>query len=350
MLAQAGSVHTIRWSRGLAGRGHNVRLFSNSEIMTQPQGIETVFLPGKSALAYLINIPKIKKIIREFKPDVVHAHYATGYAMWGSVQKTAPLIVSVWGTDIDDAINRRITVGRITRRALKSAGFVTATSKYLIDKTLSFEPSIESKTVCIPFGVPIPDINELKQLEESPETVNIIFAKIYLPNYAPDLVIRAFALAYREIPQLRLRMIGGGPLKGQLHELADKLGLTDKVSIEGFVDNQSAMQIIRKADIMVMPSYKEAFGVAALDAASYGIPVIAGDVGGVPEIVEDGVSGILIPPGNPDALKEAIVRLGADGQLREKMGTAARKIAREKYNFEDCLDKMEGLYRKMAGS
>ena len=349
LLAQAGSVHTGRWSTGLAARGHQLRIFSNSELLTHPDGIDTVFLPGRSAAAYVRNIPRIKRLLKDFRPDIVHAHYATGYGLWGAMQKSAPLIVSVWGTDIDDALQKKFTVAPITRRALRAARFVTATSRYLLDKTLAFEPSIYAKCEYIPFGVSISELPTHKPSDDD-GIIRIIFAKVYLNNYAPDMVIRAFAEAWRSTPSMSLTMVGGGPAQGALRKLVGELKMENHITVGGFVSLEEANRLIREADFMVMPSYRESFGVAAVEAASCGLPVIATNVGGIPEIVEDGVNGILIVPGDKDALVNAMVRLASDVGLIRRMGMAGREMAVKRFDFNACLDKMEKLYRRMMES
>jgi glycosyltransferase involved in cell wall biosynthesis len=98
---------------------------------------------------------------------------------------------------------------------------------------------------------------------------------------------------------------------------------------------------------MVMPSLQESFGVAVLEASAVGLPVIAGNVGGVPEVLDNNKTGLLVPPGDPEALAAAIMKLADDAELRKRMGDAGRKLVREKYLWESCLDKMTALYDSM---
>lgn len=347
MLAHAGSVHTRRWSAGLAMRGHDIRILSNSDFLGYPEEITTHLLPGRTSLSYFSNIPRVKRILRRFAPDIVHTHYATGYGLWGFMQKTAPLIVTVWGTDIADALAGKRIITPIVRRALKAARFVTATSRFLMDQAVRFESSVADKLVYVPFGVPI------KVAEKAPDKsggpVRIIFAKQFHTTYAPEMVLRSFSASCRMDIELHLTMIGGGPLHNRLLRLAQSLDIADRVDIRGWVEMLEAESLIAGADIMVMPSNKESFGVAALEACASGVPVIASNVGGIPEIIEDGRNGILIEPGDEKALTEAIVKLSGDPALRQQMGEAGRKIARERFDFDASLDLMENLYRKTLG-
>lgn len=350
MLAPSGSVHTMRWSRGLADRGHEILLVSNSASTASPQGITTRFLPGRGAFAYFLNIRSARKILWEFGPEIVHAHYATGYGLWGSMQNTAPLVLSVWGTDIADAARNPWRVGKIVRRTLRSARYITATSRFLLESTVSFAPDVMDKIEVVPFGVSLPEESMHKEYNDDKGPITIVFAKAYLPNYGPDIVLEAFARAYRESKQLRLVMMGGGKMHRQLQRMAESLKIAAVVTIDGRVEPEEAGRKVGQGDIFVMPSYSESFGVAAVEAASYGLPVIASNIGGIPEVVEDGITGLLIPPGDEEKLAQAILRLAGDSECRRSMGEAGRRMVSEKYDIERCLDKMETVYRKaLAG-
>lgn len=348
LLAHAGSVHTRRWGTGLIARGHEVHVYTQTEFPGLPDDIPADLLPGKTSLAYLLNIPRIRRRLRRFAPDIVHAHYATGYGVWGFMQKTAPLVVSVWGSDIVEAMTGRFPVAALVRRALRTARRITASSRFLLEQTAQFEPSVSDRLVYIPFGIDIG--HGAKETRPGDDLVRIIFAKQFFPVYAPEMVLRAFASACRRNPGIRLQMIGGGPLGDKLRRAAEILDVSASVEIRDWVEMTEARHLIYRSDIMVMPSRTESFGVAALEATSAGIPVIATRVGGIPEIIEDGRNGILIATDDETALSQAILRLAGDAGLRRRMGEEGKKIAAEKYNFADCLDRMENLYRQVAGN
>jgi glycosyltransferase involved in cell wall biosynthesis len=350
MLAQAGSVHTERWCEALTARGHQIRIISNSRIKCDNDSIETVYLPGKSALSYVLNISSAKKEILNFNPDIVHVHYATGFALWGIMQNMAPLVVSVWGTDVADAQRKKLTVGPITKKALRKARAVTASSKFLLDKTIELEPSVTEKIEYIPFSFDInPRLRDAKNASQKNE-IRFIFAKLFIPNYAPEMVLRAYAQARSKMPQSKLLMIGGGAQKEFLEILAENLKINDTVSIEDLVEKQIASELIAGSDIMLMPSYQESFGVAALEAAAYGLPVIATNVGGIPEIVNDGVNGILIEPGNVNELSDAMIKLANDENMRFSMGEAGMKHFKESFSWAQSIDKMEQIYMRVLES
>ena len=346
-LANAGAVHINRWTQGLAARGHEIIIISNDRFTESPEGIETIFMPGSSGASYFVNIPRVCRILKNLKPDLVHSHYATGYGLWGAMQSRAPLILTVWGTDIEDALARK-SMGWMVRRTLKKAAFITAASDFLVQRTIELEKSISSHITCIPFGVPIEERGRLKKEEDDSQVIRVIYAKDYRPAYAPDIALKAFALAVGENSLLRMTMIGGGPMREELEEMAEQLGVEEQVSIRGWQNMQETAELIREADIMLMPSRKESFGVSALEAISYGVPVVASRVGGIPEIIEDGVNGILVPEGNLEKIKEGLLKLAGDVSVRQSMGLAGERIAREKFDFQICLDRMEQVYRQVA--
>ncbi len=350
MMAQAGSVHTTRWSQGLAQRGHRVWVISNSRFKSESSEVETIYLPGYSMLAYVKNMGRVKKVLRSLKPELVHSHYATGYGLWGTMAARVPLVVTVWGTDVEDALKGRFMIRPVVRRALRRARMVTSPSKYLMDRTIGLEASVAGKIVQVPFGVAIPEISTIKLVKDIEGVIHVIYAKTYRPAYAPEIALEAFALACREDRRLRLTMIGGGPMQRMLRELAEKLGISERANIRGWQDTQETSRLIESADIMLMPSRRESFGVSALEASAKGVPVVASKVGGLPEIIEDNVNGLLVPPEDVGACREAILKLAADRQLRQRMGQAGQQMAREKYDFEKCLDRMEEVYRRAMGS
>lgn len=343
MLARADSAHVQRWSAGLMERGHEIFLISNGGKCPLLPGVKITCLPGRSPLAYLYNISRVRSLLRQIKPDIVHAHYATGYGFWGSVQHEAPLVLTVWGSDIEEAFNNKLKA-LFVRRALRKAKLITSASKFLMERTLSFERSVRNKIHLVPFGVPLPEDMTDSSTYHERKTVEMIFAKAYYSIYAPDVLLEAFAQAYREDSRLRLTMIGGGPEMGKLQNLAIRLGVGEVVRIEGHKEPTEAIRQIRQADIMVMPSRRESFGVAALEALAYGLPVIGTAVGGIPEIIENGVNGLLVPAGEVTPLVSAILRLSADSRLRREMGKTGQKMVREKFSFSRCLDQMEEIY------
>jgi glycosyltransferase involved in cell wall biosynthesis len=165
-----------------------------------------------------------------------------------------------------------------------------------------------------------------------------------IPIKGHIVLLRAFAAARRELPDLQLDVAGRGPLEPALRALAKELGIGDAVHFLGHVS--PIQRAIEAAAIVVVPSMGEGFGMVALEAMERARPVIAAEIGGLGELVEDGVTGLLVPPGESEPLAGAMVRLGGNLELAARMGEAGRRRALDRFLQERCTDRTELLYRE----
>jgi glycosyltransferase involved in cell wall biosynthesis len=165
-----------------------------------------------------------------------------------------------------------------------------------------------------------------------------------IPIKGHIVLLRAFAAARRELPDLQLDVAGRGPLEPALRALAKELGIGDAVHFLGHVS--PIQHAIEDAAIVVVPSMGEGFGMVALEAMERARPVIAAEIGGLGELVEDGVTGLLVPPGESEPLAGAMVRLGGNLELAARMGEAGRRRALDRFLQERCTDRTELLYRE----
>jgi glycosyltransferase involved in cell wall biosynthesis len=163
-----------------------------------------------------------------------------------------------------------------------------------------------------------------------------------IPIKGHDVLLRALAVAREQLPDLTLELAGDGPLEPELRASVTRLGLDDAVAFLGRV--ALAGPVFERAEVVVVPSFGEGFGLVALEAMERGRPVVASDVGGLPEIVDDGRTGVLVPSGDADALAEAIVSVAGDRARAALMGAAGRDRALEEFSQERCTDRIEAIY------
>ena len=164
-----------------------------------------------------------------------------------------------------------------------------------------------------------------------------------IPIKGHIVLLRAFADAKRELPDLQLDIAGRGPLEPALKALVRELGIADSVHFLGHVSPIQAA--IERAAVIVVPSMGEGFGMVALEAMERARPVIAAEIGGLGELVRDGETGLLVPPGEAEPLREAIVRLAGDLELARTMGEAGRRRALTRFLQDFCTDRTELLYQ-----
>ncbi len=164
-------------------------------------------------------------------------------------------------------------------------------------------------------------------------------------KYGPDLLVEALGLLPAGA-DYAVTIVGDGGLRPTLQARVGELGLTDKVRFAGRLPNAEVASLLSDLDVFAMPSRREEWGVAAAEASASGLPVVATDVGGIPEIVVDGETGLLVPPEDPASLAKALERLIGDPGLRSRLGAAGRLRIEELYRWDRCVDRMEQVYRR----
>lgn len=163
-----------------------------------------------------------------------------------------------------------------------------------------------------------------------------------MPVKGIEYLIRAAV----HVPDARFVIAGEGPLEPELRQLVDSLGLSERVRFAGYVS--SAAAVLAAADVVAMPSLSEGLPLVAIEAGALGKPVVATRVGGIPEIVEDGVTGLLVPPEDPGALGTAIRRLLEDEGLRLRMGAAAAERVERHFDVHAMGDAYVGLVAELT--
>lgn len=180
-------------------------------------------------------------------------------------------------------------------------------------------------------------------LDESHLVVGSVGRLISEKGYE-TLVLAARAIV-RSFPKVCFLLVGKGSDRQRLQELVEEFGLEDRFRFLGF--QEEPLRFVNLFDVFVLPSIHEGFGLTVLEAMAFQKPVVATRVGGIPEIVADGESGILVPPRNPEALAEAILTLLKNRTKATEMGKCGRKIVEKSFRLEDMLQRTEKVYDKL---
>lgn len=338
-------VHGRRWARGLSERGLDIRVISHGG--EKIPGIDTVVIPPRKRwgkLSYIATAGQATRAAADFEPDLVHGHYAAGFGYWAWRTAIRPRVISVWGSDVVDFPNDPIRHW-LLRRILLSADAVTATSEFLARAVGPFLTGSHRLEV-IPFGVSVPG-----STSEIPSSghFRVCFLKAHARKYGPDVLLHALAEVRRRGVEVTASLAGEGEWTPFLRQMSHQLGLDQAVVFTGFIDNASISEFIHRHHCMVMPSVmeSESFGVAALEAAACGRPCIASRIGGVSEVIEDGHTGVLVPPQDVKALADAIVGLALNRRRCQEMGRAAYEFVKRHFTWEHSLDLMIDLYERL---
>ncbi len=361
------SSHVTRWVYGLQKRGWETALLSYGGDALPD--IETYIIERKKTgkLGYLQAIPHMRQVVATVKPDIIHAHYAAGFGLWGAFSGIRPLVISCWGTDVVSSAQTLLS-GSLIRWSLKQADQTLTTSHFLKEVVEGLSLNLTTPPKVIPFGI---DLQKLRSKTSSArissakifsakissarisdnsadKRVRLLFFKGHKSIYGPKELLYAFASIADRFQNATLTMAGAGPLTDDLKQLTKTLKLEHRVSFPGFIDNKHALSYISGHDIMVMPSLvAEGFGVSALEALAVGLPVVASNTGGVSEIVADNQSGFLVNPENTEELASALAKLISDRQLREEFGAHGQQQVAKLYDWKNNLDDMETVYREL---
>jgi len=354
LLGAASSIHLQRWANALAAAGLQVHCVSMHEPLAAGwhASVQMHSLSVASPAGYLLNAPAVRGLMRRLRADLLHAHYASGYGLLGTVSGCRPRLVSVWGSDVFEFPERSRVHRALLRWVLASADAVACTSQALLERSRSLVGNAQ-RLVLTPFGIDLTAFTTgpARTDEQQTRGLTIGSTKGSEPVYGADLLLRAFArLVQGSAPTLRLRIAGAGDPTQQaaLQTLAQSLGVHAQTDFIGVLAHADVPAELRRLDVFVAPSREESFGVAVLEASACGVAVVASRVGGLPEVVVDGHTGLLVPPDDVSALTNAIARLLDDPALRKRMAAAGPDWVASRYAWPACVQTMLGVYRSLV--
>lgn len=357
LLSGASSIHTISWANGLNAAGVEVHVISQHQLLeTMDTGVTVHLFPFRGNLGYFTMVQGVKKLLNKIQPDLVNAHYASGYATTARLVGYRPWLLSVWGSDVYDFPCTSPLHKYWLQGNLKAADAIASTSHCMAEQTRSLVPSLADIAIT-PFGVDIQHYAGAYQplAERKPDEPLVIgTVKTMAPTYGIDILIRAFALLMLRLQQespvlaarLRLRLVGDGHQMQALQQLANELQLSGVTEFVGRVPHPQVSEELSKLDIYVALSRLESFGVAIIEAGAAGRPVVVSDAGGLPEVVIDQQTGLVVPRENPQAAADALYQLVMNPEQRILMGEAGKAHVSATYDWNTCVQKMLSVYRK----
>ncbi|WP_064091870.1 glycosyltransferase [Rossellomorea aquimaris] len=350
LLAPSKSIHTQKWALFYKQNNIEVKVVTFADHYSEDNAskVDTFvlpkLLPGK--LAYFSGVRALKKLIQEYKPDILHSHYVSSYGLVGALTGFKPHFVSVWGRDIFQFPLQNMLNKRLVQFTLKQAQVICSTSKVMAEETNLYT----NKNVYVtPFGVDLAKFRPIPH-EKEKDSLVIGTVKALSDKYGIGDLIKAFSQVTKKYPEkdLSLLIIGDGPQRKEYEGLAAKLNIEEKTVFTGKVPNDDVPNYINKMDIFAVPSTEnsESFGVAAVEAMACGVPVVVSDVGGLPEVVKNGETGYVVPKESPDQLAEKFSYLIENPQLKEKIGQQAIQHVNNHYNWIDNANGMLELYNQ----
>lgn len=315
----------------------------------------TIGYVGGLRLGVLRDVRAMQKLLAAYRPDIVHLH--GGRDSWAYVkalltmQKDRRPITIRTKHNIFPVADHFLNRWQYGRQFDSIVCISSAILRQMEDK-----PYIENdRLVVIPSAIDAdrfivePGTRERVRAELGYDDSHIVIGITgrLRREKAHDVLFRAVPLVVEKCPQARFVCFGSGSLGGEFQQILAESGMTDHVQMAGF--RKDVPECLAGLDIYTQPSRSEGLGTSVLEAAAAGLPVVASDSGGIPDIVEDGKTGLLVPVEDHERLAEGIVRLTGDAALRGELGRQAREKVRRVYSVEQLVSSTDAHYKDMLG-
>jgi N-acetyl-alpha-D-glucosaminyl L-malate synthase BshA len=353
--------------KALADRGHQVHFISTDLPFRLTEfhpglafhQVQTPSYPLFREPQYMLSLAnRLVQVAREFSLSIVHAHYAIPHAtvallgrqVLAASASTPPLkvVTTLHGTDIT-LVGSDPSYSEIVAYSIEQSDGVTAVSQSLADATrrqLGVRGSIE----VIPNFIDCQlyhrrtDPVLRRRFAESDDTKLVIHVSNFRPVKRIDAVMRVFARISEQVPS-RLLLVGDGPELSTAYRLGRELGVSDRTHVLGA--QELVIPLLSSADLFLLPSAQESFGLAALEAMACEVPVVASNVGGLPEVIEHDISGFLHQPDDLDGMAGSGVALLRDPELHARVTKAALARVRREFSEEQIVPIYERAYQRV---
>ncbi|MHA1595228.1 MAG: glycosyltransferase family 4 protein [Candidatus Baldrarchaeia archaeon] len=366
------SSHIRELAKSLSKRGHDVTIITVKKVEeaedTNHHNVRVIrvsgaVIPGLKILSPL-SLSDVKDALLGEKFDIIHVHHAfipiSLYSVSVASKYGIPSVLTAHSLGVAhenhylwrflrvfmypirktlENVNRIITVSEAVRRFMKHLlpdyeRFVVIPNAVDIEE---FKPNKSKeelrRELCLPIDNPI-----------------ILFVGRLVVRKGVHVLLDAFRSVVKEIPDARLVIVGKGMLRDYLEYKAKAYGIERNVDLRGYVDRENLVKLYMAADVFVCPSiFAEAFGIVIIEAMAAGKPVIATRVGGIPEIIDDGIDGILVKPHSVRELSDAIIWLLNDKSRLEAMGMNAREKVEERYSWDRVVHRVVEVYEEVMG-
>ncbi|MEK6676070.1 MAG: glycosyltransferase family 4 protein [Planctomycetota bacterium] len=346
-FADARNRHVRRLAPGLANRGHQVHCV----------GHKPLDLPGVTSEVYRVPPPGLsmpyrwlgrrEAYLRTFlcRFDVVVVYFLHDWGFRPEWIGEGCFVASPRGSDIvpppgespptADLVAERIAILR--NAAL--VGVAGPSFAQIVAKHAGLSPE---QIGLLPLGVDLQQFNPLAESDRPRDSLRRVgFFKGFREVYGAVDLVRAIPIVAKRLPDVRFDFVGEGPTLPNCRRLAEKLGVSEKCQWLAPVMHEKIPELLRGWMVTAMPSRCESFGLAALESAAMTVPVVAYDVGGIRDTVQDGKSGLLAPPGDVEALAQGLLRLLSDEELRQRLGNWGREWVRDQFEWGAVLRQWE---------
>jgi N-acetyl-alpha-D-glucosaminyl L-malate synthase BshA len=352
----------------LAQRGHEIHFITYQQPFRLPSFLPRIFFHEVDVGRYpLFEYPpydlalavRMHEVVLAHKLDLLHVHYAIPHATSAWIARemlthTRPdikVLTTLHGTDIT-IVGQDPSFFAITKFSIEKSDGLTAVSQFLRAETLNAFGCTGCRIEVIPNFIDPKVYDRARYTPQFKEQANGRKVLMHVSNFRPVKrvkdVIGIYARVAKVIPSV-LVMVGDGPDRVEAEFEARRLGVTDSVHFLGKLE--SVAPLLASADLFLLPTQSESFGLSALEALATGVPVVGARAGGLPEVVRDGETGALCPVGDVDAMAQAAIGLLKDPERWRAASTLAAADARARFGMDEVVEQYERFYtRSLEGA
>jgi glycosyltransferase involved in cell wall biosynthesis len=360
-------------ARHLNGRGHEVIfLYSGMTLYPRKKTTQWGFTgfdlnlqmpfsdrhPIISLPLFLLRFPvglfQLIRLIRKYRIQIVNIHYPGECFFYLAIcRRILPirLITTVHGADLFPGGTPLTVYSKAMNQLLDSSDRIVTPSRAYAEDVSRVFPQLRAKLVSIHNGVDLTEFAgrscDATNIQRAPY---ILCVAMHNEKKGIDVLLRAFALIHDKEPSLKLMLVGDGPLRRQLEDLASTLGIPDRVEFLGRQGRTQVADLLHSCEVFVLPSRSEPFGIVLIEAMASKKPIVSTTAGGIPEIIENGKNGILVQPDNPSSLAEAILMVLKDVNLQRELAEDGLATVRERFRNEHTGSAYEALFADLLDS
>lgn len=349
-------IHTERWIRWFADRGHECHLLT-----VQPGPVDGVHVhditssaPTKP-LRYLASLAVVRRLLRTLRPDLLNTHFLTGYGYWGHFCGMHPNVLTVWGDDVYVTPFENALKGWLARRALASCDALTGDSIDVLDVACRKLGANADRAYRVLWGVdfarfrPAEDGGLRARLGFAPDDLLFLSPRSYTqPYYNIDVVIAAAARVHAAEPRARFVFCGYEGDPAPFERQVGAAGLNDVARVLGRVAHAEFPALINAGDVFITVPSVDATAVSLLEAMSCGRAIIASALPSAQEWIDDGRTGSVVAPRDVDQLVTAMLAYARSAELRRQHGEAALAVARAHFDFDANMTHVLALFRRLV--
>ena len=348
-LANAASVHTQRWARHFTSRGYHVTVisFQRGEI----KGISVIHLPvicRRFHLNIFLNLAKIRRLVQEINPDILHAHYATSYGLSGALTGKHPYVITAWGSDVLIMPEQSWVYRQIVRFAMRRADLITSMASHMTNYLIEKNLSSANKIITLPFGTDTvlfnPNFRKQKHGAGSPV---IISNRRLDEGLDVDLFIKAVPEVIKLFPDALFIVASDGTERSKIEKLALKLEVNTHVEFRGQISYPDMPLLLSNADVFVSTSPSDGNNISLCEAMACGAFPVATDIPANRDWVRSGHNGLLFPMGDYRNLSKCIIDALRKPEWRESIISYNYNVILEKGSWEKNMAVMINEYDKL---